>query len=94
MNISDLNQIEVVNGNEVVGGGYEYYKGYGKYYKKPTINVAVAKGSAGAFGENTVAIVKTDSFTDEGFASIAESKSLSISVGSSKSKKGDNGHSH
>jgi len=87
MNISDLNQFDVVEGNEVVGGGKSYYKGYGKYYKKPTINVAVAKADAGAFGKNTLAVTKTDSFVDEGFASIASSESIAVAVGSKKKYK-------
>ena len=86
MNISDLNQIELVDGNEVVGGG-KYYNYYYKEYKKPSVNVAVAKADAGAFGDNTLAITKTDAFVEEGVASISSSTSIAAAVGSKKGYK-------
>ncbi|MEA5597862.1 hypothetical protein [Rivularia sp. UHCC 0363] len=82
MNILDLNQLETVQGTEVVGGGYDYKPSY----KKPTINVAVAKADAAAFGENTLTITKSDAFVDSGFASISSSKSVAVTVDLKKGK--------
>lgn len=86
MNISDLNEFEVVNGSEVVGGS-KYYEHYYKSYKKPKINVAVATADAGAFGDNTLTITATDAFVEEGVASISSSTSVAAAVGSKKKYK-------
>lgn len=94
MNISDLNEFEVVNGSEVIGGGGygggKYYKK--EYYKKPSINVAVATANAGAFGKNTLTITDSDAFVEEGVASISSSTSIAAAVGSSKKYKKDKKH--
>ena len=89
MNISDLNEFEVVNGSEVVGGGGKYGGKYyeKKYYKKPSINIALATADAGAFGDNTLTITKSDAFVEEGVASISSSASVAVAVGSKKKYK-------
>ncbi len=87
MNIFDLNEIEVVNGSEVVGGGGKYYEKKYYHYKKPSINIAVATADAGAFGDNTLTVTKTDAFVEEGVASISSSTSIAAAVGSKKGYK-------
>ncbi|MCJ8281655.1 MAG: hypothetical protein MJK14_17810 [Rivularia sp. ALOHA_DT_140] len=89
MNIVDLNQLETVAGNEVVGGGYSkygkkggYYGGY--YYKKGNSSKANAKGFAEAFGDgDTKATVDTFAVAGDGF-SVAASESKAKFDGSKK----------
>ncbi|MBV6623599.1 MAG: hypothetical protein KI793_11785 [Rivularia sp. (in: Bacteria)] len=92
MNIFDLNQIELVEGNEVVGGGG--YKGYKKYYKKPKkYEKAVAKADADsiAFGDKAKAFTYTSTTAVAGEFAAAESSSFAAA----KNKKYYyNGHDH
>ncbi|AFY52966.1 hypothetical protein Riv7116_0362 [Rivularia sp. PCC 7116] len=76
MNIFDLNQIAVVEGSEVIGGGGKY--DYKKYYKKPKkYEKAVAKADADAiaFGDKATAKTYTSTTAVAGEFAAAESSS-------------------
>jgi hypothetical protein len=86
MNIFDLNQIEVVEGNEVVGGGsYDYKKKWAKpkKYEKAT---AKAAADAIAFGDEAKALTFTSTTAVAGEFAASESGSLAIAKNAKKGK--------
>ncbi|WP_414622986.1 hypothetical protein [Calothrix sp. CCY 0018] len=81
MNILDLNQIEVVEGNQVVGGHGGKKDDYKKKVEKA---IAKAKADAIAFGDKAVALTSTSTTAVAGEFAASDSKSFAAALNNFK----------